>query len=70
MDAAADDFMAGMRQAFETGLKLKSRMIERGLDRAQTKCPRCGGRIDAILAGPKKHIHMSCRTPSCIQMME
>lgn len=65
-----DDFMKAVRETLEVGLKLKGKMIERGLDRARTKCPKCGGRIDAVLVGRKKHIHMACRTTGCMQMME
>ena len=67
---STDDFMVSVRETLVVGLKFKGKMLARGLTTAWTKCPRCGGRIDAVLAGPKKHIHMSCRTLGCIQMME
>ena len=65
-----DDFMATVKIALETGLKLKTRMKERGLTVAQSKCPKCGNRLDAALVGRKAHLHMACRTPNCLQMME
>jgi uncharacterized protein (UPF0212 family) len=65
-----EDFKARVKLTFETGLKLKLRMKERGLTVAQTKCPKCGNRLDAALVGRKAHLHMACRTSGCLQMME
>ena len=41
-------------------MKLKAKMIERGLVDARAKCLCDGGEIRARLAGPKKHIHARC----------
>lgn len=66
------DFMATVR----TVIKLKSKMIERGMKRARTTCPACGGpNLWAVLApNPRSkhgHIHAKCQTPGCnVVMME
>lgn len=51
-------------------MKLKKRMIERDLRVAWTKCPRCGGRLNASMSGRKNHIHAACETKGCLVMME
>lgn len=62
----ADDFM----ETFRLAVKLKAALKDKGKRRGWTKCPRCGGRIVAVLAGKRDHLHMSCETPNCIRMME
>lgn len=64
------DFMAAVAQTVTTATRLKSKMKERGLVRAQTICPRCDGRLDGALVGPKQHMRLWCSTPGCMQMME
>lgn len=64
------DFMAAVAQTITTATRLKSKMKERGLTRAQTICPRCDGRLDAVLIGPKQHMRLWCSTPGYMQMME
>lgn len=54
----------------DLGLRLKRALKRKGKTRGWTKCPRCGGKIHAILAGRKQHLHMCCETKSCISMME
>lgn len=39
---------------------MKQNMEKKGLTRAKAKCPYCDGYWHAILAGPKKHIHLRC----------
>lgn len=41
-------------------MKLKAKMIERGLRQARAKCLCDGGEIRAVLRGPKNHIHAGC----------
>jgi ssDNA-binding Zn-finger/Zn-ribbon topoisomerase 1 len=66
-DAAfADRFM----ETFRLAVKLKAALKEKGKRRGWTKCPRCGGRIVAVLAGRRDHLHMARNTPNCIRMME
>lgn len=50
--------------------KLKHAMKEKGKRSGWTKCPKCQGKITAVLAGRKDHLHMSCETSNCIRMME
>ena len=64
--AFADSFM----EAFRLAEKVKAALKAKGKLQGWTKCPRCGGRINAILAGSRDHLHMSCETPNCIRMME
>ena len=62
----ADDFM----ETFTLAQKIKAALKANGKRRGWTKCPRCGGRIVAVLAGRRDHLHMACETPNCIRMME
>jgi uncharacterized protein (UPF0212 family) len=62
--------MSHVRLTLTTGVKLKERMKARRLTVAQSKCPKCGNRLDAALVGRKAHLHMACRTPNCLTMME
>jgi len=64
------EFLKQVRLTIDTATKLKARMKERGLTRAQSICPKCGNRLDGALLGPKSHLHMSCRTADCLMMME
>lgn len=65
-----EDFMASLRQTFDLSVKVKSALKRKGKRHGWTKCPRCGGKITAFLAGSRDHLHMSCETPNCIRMME
>lgn len=67
---ATDEFQKVVALTVKTGMKLKERMKTRGLRKAWTKCPKCDGRLEAVLVGHKFHMHMRCRTPGCLQMME
>lgn len=62
--------MSDFLKIFELGMKLKRAMKRKGKRRGWTKCPKCGGKINAVLAGRKDHIHMACETENCIRMME
>lgn len=64
------DFMASLNQTLTLAVKVKAALKAKGKRQGWTKCPRCGGRINAILAGSRDHLHMSCETPNCIRMME
>ena len=57
-------------QTIELAMRAKRAMIEKDKRRGWTKCPRCGGKITAVLAGRKNHLHMACETEGCIRMME
>lgn len=66
-------FMKHAALTLQTGIKFKARMVERGLTRAQTKCPRCGieEALQGALAGSKRHMRMWCLTVHCsMEMME
>jgi len=50
--------------------KVKAALLKQNKRRGWTKCPTCGGKINAVLAGHKNHIHMACETPNCFRLME
>lgn len=60
----------GLMEAMQLASKVKAALLKKGKRRGWTKCPRCGGRVNAALAGPRQHIHMACETPNCIRVME
>lgn len=63
--------MKKMLAYFATAMKLKEKMQKKGVRRAYTNCPHCeGGRIDAMLVGPRNHMHARCSTPGCFNIME
>ena len=65
-----DDWMgAALADAALAG-RVKAAMKRKGKRRAWTKCPRCGGRIIAHLAGPRDHIRMACVSVGCVRVME
>lgn len=55
-------WMADFMPFFERVMKLKVKMLERGLRAARAKCLCEGGEIRAALAGKKNHIHARCGT--------
>lgn len=50
--------------------KVKEAMLRKGKRRVWTKCPRCGKKVSAVLAGRRDHLRMSCETKGCIWVME
>jgi hypothetical protein len=54
----------------DLAMKIKAALKAKERRHGWTKCPRCGGKITAILAGRRDHLHMACETPNCIRMME
>lgn len=64
------DFKTRMGETLVLFVKVKAALKAKGKRRGWTKCPRCGGRIVAFLAGRHDHLHMSCETPNCIRIME
>lgn len=69
----SEDEAAMMERMGETlvlAVKLKAALKAKGKRRGWTKCPRCGGRIVAVLCGSKDHIHVACQTPNCMSVME
>jgi len=69
LDAEQIDWSA-FGQALETAVKFKAALLKRGKRRGWTTCPRCGGRLEGALAGPKNHIRMACTTAGCLAAME
>lgn len=51
-------------------MKLKASMKKKNVRRGIATCPKCGGKVTAILAGSRDHIHMACETKNCMAMME
>lgn len=64
------NFAARVGETIALAIKVKAALKEKQKRRGSTKCPRCGGRIVAVLAGKRDHLHMACETPNCIRMME
>lgn len=64
------DFMATMVSTIEDAMKMKKRMLERGLTSAHVKCPRCEGRLHMRLIGRKNHCRFWCDGPCKRSMME
>ena len=64
------DFVDDFVEVIHLAVKLKEAMKRKDKRQGWTKCPRCGGKINAVLAGRKDHIHMACETENCIRMME
>lgn len=62
--------LEGVSQTLTLAMKIKAAMKKKGKRRAWTKCPTCGGKIIATLAGRKDHIHMGCRDNGCHTLME
>ena len=61
---------SGFAEVFALAAKVKAAMLRKDRRQVWTKCPRCGGKIIAVLAGRRNHLHMACQTPNCIKMME
>ena len=71
MDEARElDFIDDFVETIQLAGKLKAAMKRKDKRRGWTKCPKCGCKINAVLAGRKDHIHMACETENCIRMME
>jgi hypothetical protein len=70
----ADDpsaFLGQMLGVMELASRVKAAMRAKNRTQAWTKCPKCGGKVHAVLAGRKQHLHMACETVGCnIRMME
>lgn len=49
-----------MRDMLKKSGVMKENMKKKGLMRAKAKCPYCSGYWHAVLAGPKKHMHLAC----------
>lgn len=59
-----------LRKTIDIAIKLKAAMHKRSIRRARCVCPRCGGMIWGALAGPRSHLHMSCRGTCGMVFME
>ncbi|MEQ9247051.1 MAG: hypothetical protein RLO21_13770 [Nitratireductor sp.] len=59
-----------IHDVFETGVKLKRAMENKGLRRARATCPRCGSWLHGTLNGPGKHLRMACEGNCGMAMME
>jgi len=62
--------MSDFAVILELAHKVKAALKKKKKRKGHTKCPICGQRVNAILAGPKDHLHMACVTPNCIRLME
>ncbi|CAN7396733.1 hypothetical protein [Neorhizobium sp. LjRoot104] len=61
---------ASILSTITDGMKMKARMIEKGVTSARVKCPKCDGMLHARLAGRKNHLRFWCDGPCKRQMME
>ncbi|MDR6818450.1 hypothetical protein J2X76_003627 [Neorhizobium sp. 2083] len=61
---------ASILSTITDGMKMKARMIEKGVTAARVKCPKCDGMLHARLAGRNNHIRFWCDGPCKRQMME
>ncbi len=51
--------------------RIKKALIAKGKRKGWTKCPECGEKIHAVLAGSRNHLHMACETKGCcMRVME
>jgi hypothetical protein len=69
-DTEPNDFRSAMLETMNLASKVKAALLRKGKRHGWTKCPRCGGKVHASLAGHKNHLHMACETPNCMRMME
>lgn len=53
---------ADIFQALMIALVQKADMVAAGEDRRTVECPRCGGRLQFGLVGPRKHLRMACES--------
>jgi ribosomal protein S27AE len=67
---AKEDDVRAMFADIEWWMESKQRMIQRKSTRATRTCPKCGGKVNMVLAGRKNHLHGACETPNCIRIME
>lgn len=66
-DAMGEHF----KLVFGLGSKVKAAMLEKGKRQAWTVCPKCKGKVYAVLAGNRNHLHMRCSSEGCdVWMME
>lgn len=63
-------FLKHLDVTMDLAIKVKAALKKKSKRRGWTKCPICGEKVTAVLAGNKDHLHMSCSTPHCIRMME
>jgi hypothetical protein len=52
------------------GMKMKERMLKKGLSVDSGKCSKCDGRVHGKLVGKKQVIHFWCDGPCKREMME
>lgn len=57
-------------ETLDLALRVRDAMLKKDKRRAWTKCPVCGSKIRAYLAGSKAHLHMACETKGCIWVMQ
>ena len=68
--ASRTEAVLALRAEGHSTRQIADRIGIEGKRRGWTRCPRCGGKIAAFLAGSRDHLHMSCETQNCIRMME
>lgn len=65
-----ESFKELVGRTFDLGIRMKLRMLDKGLVRAQAKCPDCDGMLQGRLTGPRKHMRFWCSGTCGKQMME
>lgn len=67
---AREAFRRTMGDTLETGLKMKQKMLKKGIVRARAACPYCPGKyVHGALVGSKQHMRFHCDCKR-MQMME
>ncbi len=66
----ADDWMDKQLKTLKYAMVMKDNMKKKSITAAKAKCPYCDGFWHGRLAGPKKHLHMSCDGECKTMLME
>lgn len=66
----SEEFLRNMGAAIDFATTVKREMLAARLDRAQRKCPRCGGTVFFALTVRKKHLRAVCQTENCLEVIE
>lgn len=59
------DWLKDVSETLMLASRLKRALLRKKKRRGWTKCPRCGSKVHAVLAGPRNHIHMGCENKEC-----
>lgn len=63
-------FLNAVATTLRDGIKLKQKMLAKGISSAWTVCPECGGKLQGRLVGRRKHMRLWCEGECKRSMME